>query len=189
MTTTRLLHRFLVDIILTGRMDRAHRGIAPTLRISRLVRRCSTLHGKIIALIFEKPSPHRVTLDVRHPEMALRGFPRPHAGVRISRRAGVIADVARNLERWVQGIRRRVYITCLGGNGGRNRIPWHALSDSFICRRLTIFLHWKKNSAPCGFKLHNVGDGKSLPFFDLLLRGWACHLRLTQGMPVFAAFS
>src|SRR5216684_4256352 len=49
---------------------------------ARPVRYASTLHGKFIALIFEKPS----------------------LGARES-----IADVARNLERWVQGIVARVY--------------------------------------------------------------------------------
>src|SRR5260370_15117758 len=74
-------------------------------------RYASTLRGKFIALIFEKPSLRtRVTFDVGIQSMGgsvvFLDHTQPSAslGARES-----IADVARNLDRWVQGILAPVY--------------------------------------------------------------------------------
>jgi len=117
-------------------------------------RYASTLHGKFIALIFEKPSLRtRVTFDVGIQSMggSVVFLDHTQASASLGARES-IADVARNLERWVQGIVARVYhqrvLEEMAANTG---IPVvNALSDKFHpCQALADFLHWKKNSAPC----------------------------------------
>src|SRR5258708_20498500 len=74
-------------------------------------RYASTLHGKFIALIFEKPSLRtRVTFDVGIQSMggSVVFLDHTQASASLGARES-IADVARNLERWVQGIVARVY--------------------------------------------------------------------------------
>src|SRR5437016_8788442 len=78
---------------------------------ARPVRYASTLHGKFIALIFEKPSLRtRVTFDVGIQSMggAVVFLDHTQASASLGKRES-IADVARNLDRWVHGIVARVY--------------------------------------------------------------------------------
>src|SRR5260370_16374309 len=71
----------------------------------------STLHGKFIALIFEKPSLRtRVTFDVGIQSMGGSVVFLDHTQASASLGAREpIPDVARNLEPWVQAIVARVY--------------------------------------------------------------------------------
>ncbi len=72
---------------------------------ARPVRYASTLHGKFIALIFEKPSLRtRVTFDVGIQSMggSVVFLDHTQASASLGARES-IADVARNLERWVLG--------------------------------------------------------------------------------------
>ena len=78
---------------------------------ARPVRYASTLQGKFIALIFEKPSLRtRVTFDVGIQSMggSVVFLDHTQASASLGARES-IADVARNLDRWVQGIVARVY--------------------------------------------------------------------------------
>src|ERR1700681_1410970 len=71
----------------------------------------SSLTGKFIALIFEKPSLRtRVTFDVGIQSMGGCVVFLDHKRASAAHRAREsIADVARNLDRWVHGIVARVY--------------------------------------------------------------------------------
>src|SRR5207253_10490366 len=72
-------------------------------------RYASTLRGKFLALIFEKPSLRtRVTFEVGIQSMGGSVVFLDHTQARLGERES-IADVARNLERWVHGIVARVY--------------------------------------------------------------------------------
>src|SRR5258708_21580359 len=74
-------------------------------------RYASTLQGKFIALIFEKPSLRtRVTFEAGIQSMGGSGVFLDHTQASASLGAREsIADVAPNLERWVQAIVARVY--------------------------------------------------------------------------------
>src|SRR3984893_4079077 len=76
---------------------------------ARPSRYTSVLRNKHIALIFEKPSLRtRVTFEVGVQSMGGFVVFLDHTQARLGERES-IPDVARNLERWVQGIVARVY--------------------------------------------------------------------------------
>ena len=78
---------------------------------ARPVRYASTLHGKCIALIFEKPSLRtRVTFDVGIQSMggAVVFLDHTQASASLGKRES-IADVARNLDRWTHCIVARTF--------------------------------------------------------------------------------
>src|SRR5499427_5879817 len=92
-----------------------------------------TLRGKFLALIFEKPSLRtRVTFEVGIQSMGGQVVFLDHTQARLGERES-IADVARNLERWVQGIVARVYEQrVLDEMAATTEIPVvNALSDKF----------------------------------------------------------
>ena len=131
-------------------------------------RYASTLQGKFIALIFEKPSLRtRVTFDVGIQSMG--GFvvflDHTQASASLGARES-IADVARNLDRWVQGIVARVYQQrVLEEMAANASIPViNALSDKFHpCQALADFFTLEeKFGALRGFKLAYVGDGNNV---------------------------
>src|SRR3989442_6160738 len=134
----------------------------------RPVRYASTLHGKFIALICEKPSLRtRVTFEVGIQSMG-GSVVFPHhtqASASLGARES-IADVARNLERWVQGIVARVYHQRVLEEMAANAdIPViNALSDKFHpCQALADFFTLEeKFGALRGFKLAYVGDGNNV---------------------------
>ncbi len=101
-----------------------------------------TLRGKFIALIFEKPSLRtRVTFEVGIQSMGGHVVFLDHTQARLGERES-IADVARNLERWVQGIVARVYEQrVLEEMAATTDIPViNALSDKFHpCQALADF--------------------------------------------------
>src|SRR5438874_815025 len=111
---------------------------------ARPVRYASTLHGKFIALIFEKPSLRtRVTFDVGIQSMggAVVFLDHTQASASLGKRES-IADVARNLDRWVHGIVARVYSQkVLEEMAANASIPVIiALSDKFHpCQALADF--------------------------------------------------
>jgi ornithine carbamoyltransferase len=135
---------------------------------ARPVRYASTLHGKFIALIFEKPSLRtRVTFDVGIQSMggAVVFLDHTQASASLGARES-IADVARNLERWVHGIVARVYHQRVLEEMAANAdIPViNALSDKFHpCQALADFFTLEeKFGALRGFKLAYVGDGNNV---------------------------
>jgi len=131
-------------------------------------RYASTLSGKFIALIFEKPSLRtRVTFEVGIQTMggSVVFLDHTQASASLGARES-IADVARNLERWVQGIVARVYHQrVLEEMAANANIPViNALSDKFHpCQALADFFTLEeKFGALRGFKLAYVGDGNNV---------------------------
>jgi ornithine carbamoyltransferase len=128
----------------------------------------STLSGKFIALIFEKPSLRtRVTFEVGIQSMGGSVVFLDHTQTSASLGAREsIADVARNLERWVQGIVARVYHQrVLEEMAANASIPViNALSDKFHpCQALADFFTLEeKFGALRGFKLTYIGDGNNV---------------------------
>jgi ornithine carbamoyltransferase len=125
-----------------------------------------TLRGKFLALIFEKPSLRtRVTFEVGIQSMGGHVVFLDHTQARLGERES-IADVARNLERWVQGIVARVYEQrVLEEMATSAEIPVvNALSDKFHpCQALADFFTLEeKFGALKGLKLAYVGDGNNV---------------------------
>ncbi|HUX10827.1 MAG TPA: ornithine carbamoyltransferase [Terriglobia bacterium] len=132
------------------------------------------LAGKQLAMIFEKPSLRtRVTFEVGMTSMG--GFAiyldhsKPHLGERES-----IKDVARNLDRWVDGIVARTYshqsVVELAANAS---IPVvNALTDLLHpCQALgDFFTLTEKFGRVKGLKLAFVGDGNNV-CHSLMLTG------------------
>jgi len=130
------------------------------------LRYADILRGKFIALIFEKPSLRtRVTFEVGIQSMGGSVVFLDHTQARLGERES-IADVARNLERWVQGIVARVYeqrvLDEMAASAGIPVI--NALSDRFHpCQALADFFTLEeKVSNLRGFKLAYIGDGNNV---------------------------
>jgi ornithine carbamoyltransferase len=125
-----------------------------------------TLRGKFLALIFEKPSLRtRVTFEVGIQSMGGHVVFLDHTQARLGERES-IADVARNLERWVQGIVARVYEQrVLEEMAATTEIPVvNALSDKFHpCQALADFFTLEEKFGNLkGLKLAYVGDGNNV---------------------------
>jgi len=137
------------------------------------------LAGRSVALIFEKPSLRtRVTFEVGVTSLGGAAVFLDHSTSRFGEREP-IADSARCLERWVQGIVARTFsqetIAELAANA---RIPViNALSDKFHpCQALCdYFTLEEKFSSLRGLKVAYVGDGNNM-----------CHSLLTVGARVGA---
>jgi len=131
-------------------------------------RYASTLTGKFIALIFEKPSLRtRVTFDVGIQSMGGHVVFLDHTQAQASLGAREsIADVARNLDRWVHGIVARVYQQkVLEEMAAHAEIPViNALSDKFHpCQALADFFTLTERFGNLrGFQLSYVGDGNNV---------------------------
>jgi ornithine carbamoyltransferase len=131
-------------------------------------RYASTLAGKFIALIFEKPSLRtRVTFDVGIQSMGggVVFLDHTQASASLGARES-IADVARNLDRWVHGIVARVYSQkVLEEMAANASIPViNALSDKFHpCQALADFFTLEEKFGQLrGVKLTYVGDGNNV---------------------------
>ncbi len=125
-----------------------------------------TLRGKFLALIFEKPSLRtRVTFEVGIQSMGGHVVFLDHTQARLGERES-IADVARNLERWVHGIVARVYEQrVLDEMAATTEIPIiNALSDKFHpCQALAdYFTLGEKFGTLKGLRLAYVGDGNNV---------------------------
>jgi len=133
---------------------------------ARPAKYASTMRGKHIALIFEKPSLRtRVTFEVGIQSMGGFVVFLDHTQARLGERES-IPDVARNLERWVQGIVARVYEQRVLEEMAQNiSIPViNALSDKFHpCQALAdYFTLEEKFGSLKGLKLAYVGDGNNV---------------------------
>src|SRR5277367_5725196 len=133
---------------------------------ARPARYASVLRNKHIALIFEKPSLRtRVTFEVGVQSMGGFVVFLDHTQARLGERES-IPDVARNLERWVQGIVARVYEQrVLEEMAATISIPVvNALSDKFHpCQALADFFTLEEKFGSLrGFKLAYVGDGNNV---------------------------
>ena len=133
---------------------------------ARPAKYASILKGKHIALIFEKPSLRtRVTFEVGIQSMGGFVVFLDHTQARLGERES-IPDVARNLERWVQGIVARVYEQRVLEEMAANiAIPVvNALSDKFHpCQALAdYFTLQEKFGSLKGLKFAYVGDGNNV---------------------------
>jgi len=133
---------------------------------ARPSRYASVLRNKHIALIFEKPSLRtRVTFDVGIQSMGGFVVFLDHTQARLGERES-IPDVARNLERLVQGIVARVYEQRVLEEMAANiAIPVvNALSDKFHpCQALADFFTLEERFGSVrGCKLAYVGDGNNV---------------------------
>jgi ornithine carbamoyltransferase len=124
------------------------------------------LLGKQLAMIFEKPSLRtRVTFEVGMTSMGGFGVYLDHAKPRLGEREAV-KDIARNLERWVDGIVARTFshesVLELANNAS---IPVvNALTDLFHpCQALAdLFTLREKFGNLAGLTLAFVGDGNNV---------------------------
>lgn len=139
----------------------------------------SALAGRFLAMIFEKPSLRtRVTFEVGIASMGGGAVFLDHTQSRLGERESV-RDVAKNLDRWVQGIVARVFEQKMLDELAENAsIPViNALSDWFHpCQALAdLFTLEERFGALRGIKLAYVGDGNNV-----------CHSLLTIGARVGA---
>jgi len=141
------------------------------------------LAGKSIALLFEKPSLRtRLTFEVAMKQMGGGSvFVDGPIGVREP-----LKDVARNLDRWVEGIVARVFAqTTVEGLAEWSRVPViNALSDSYHpCQALadvqTIREHFGEIR---GLKLAFIGDGNNVAH-SLMLTGLRLGTDFAIGCP------
>ncbi len=137
------------------------------------------LGGRFLALIFEKPSLRtRVTFEVGIQSVGGSAVFLDHTGTRLGARES-IKDVAKNLERWVQGIVARTFEQrALEELAQHASIPViNALSDRFHpCQALADFFTLEERFGGLrGLKLAYVGDGNNV-----------CHSLLITGARVGA---
>jgi ornithine carbamoyltransferase len=132
------------------------------------------LAGRFLALIFEKPSLRtRVTFEVGISSLGGASVFLDHTETKLGQRES-IPDVAKNLERWVQGIVARTFtqesIDALAENAGIPVI--NALSDRYHpCQALSDFFTLEERFGGLrGLKLAYVGDGNNV-----------CHSLLSVG--------
>jgi ornithine carbamoyltransferase len=124
------------------------------------------LAGRFLALIFEKPSLRtRVTFEVGISSLGGSSVFLDHTESRLGQRES-IPDVAKNLERWVQGIVARTFtqesIDALAENASIPVI--NALSDRYHpCQALADFFTLQERFGGLrGLKLAYVGDGNNV---------------------------
>jgi ornithine carbamoyltransferase len=134
----------------------------------------TALAGRSLALIFEKPSLRtRVSFEVGIASLGGSSIFLDHAATHLGERESV-SDVAKCLERWVQGIIARVFAQhALDELAEHARIPViNALSDRFHpCQALSDFFTLEERFGPLrGLKFAYVGDGNNM-CHSLLLAG------------------
>jgi ornithine carbamoyltransferase len=141
------------------------------------------LAGRFLALIFEKPSLRtRVTFEVGISSLGGSSVFLDHTETKLGQRES-IPDVAKNLERWVQGIVARTFtqesIDALAENASIPVI--NALSDRYHpCQGLSDFFTLQERFGGLrGLKLAYVGDGNNVchSLISIAARAGA-HLRI-----------
>ncbi len=125
-----------------------------------------TLKGKVLAMIFEKPSLRtRVTFQVGIYQLGGMGVYLAPQDIQLGKRE-TVEDVARNLSRWVDGIMIRTF-----GQDIVERLAAAAtvpvingLSDLYHpCQILAdLFTLWEKGHDLSSFRLAYVGDGNNI---------------------------
>jgi ornithine carbamoyltransferase len=134
----------------------------------------TALAGSVFVLIFEKPSLRtRVTFETGIANLGGSSIFLDHTTARLSEREPV-RDIAKNLERWVQGIVARVFAQeTLEELAANANVPViNALSDRYHpCQALADFMTLEERFGGLrGLKLAYVGDGNNM-----------CHSLLTIG--------
>ncbi len=136
-------------------------------------RRGAALAGRTMALIFEKPSLRtRVTFEVGIVQLGGRAVYLSGAEIGLGTRESV-ADVARNLARWVDGIAARVYAHATIETLARHAtVPViNGLSDSeHPCQALAdFFTLWERGVDIGAMRLAWIGDGNNVCHSVILL--------------------
>ena len=126
----------------------------------------SALAGQMFVMIFEKPSLRtRVTFETGIATMGGTSTFLDHTQAKLSEREPV-RDIAKNLERWVQGIVARVFAQeTLDELAANANVPViNALSDKFHpCQALADFFTLEERFGSLrGLKLAYVGDGNNM---------------------------
>ena len=126
----------------------------------------SVLAGHMFVMIFEKPSLRtRVTFETGIAGMGGSSTFLDHTSAKLSEREPV-RDIARNLERWVQGIVARVFAQeTLDELAANANVPViNALSDRFHpCQALADFFTLEERFGNLrGLKFAYVGDGNNM---------------------------
>jgi len=139
----------------------------------------TSLAGSVFVLIFEKPSLRtRVTFETGISNLGGSSIFLDHTMARLSEREPV-RDIAKNLERWVQGIVARVFAQeTLEELAANANVPViNALSDKYHpCQALADFFTLEERFGNLrGLKFAYVGDGNNM-----------CHSLLTIGARVGA---
>ncbi len=139
----------------------------------------NALAGSVFVLIFEKPSFRtRVTFETGIANLGGSSIFLDHTASRLSEREPV-RDIAKNLERWVQGIIARVFAQeTLEELAANANVPViNALSDKFHpCQVLADFFTLEERFGNLrGLKFAYVGDGNNM-----------CHSLLNIGARVGA---
>ena len=124
------------------------------------------LDGKYLVLIFEKPSLRtRVTFEVAIAQLGGGSTFLDHTASRLGEREPV-RDIARNLERWVQGIIARVFAQKTLEDLAKNAVVpvINALSDKYHpCQALADFFTLEERFGGLqGLKFAYVGDGNNM---------------------------
>ena len=146
----------------------------------------TALHGRTLALIFEKPSLRtRVTFEVGIVQLGGRAVHLSGQEIGMGTRESV-PDVARNLSRWVDGIAARVYAHETVESLARHAsIPViNGLSDlEHPCQALAdYFTLWERGLDLARVRFTWLGDGNNV-CHSLLLLGALLGTRMTVGCP------
>jgi ornithine carbamoyltransferase len=143
----------------------------------------TALAGRVFVLIFEKPSLRtRVTFETGIANLGATSTFLDHTAARLSEREP-IRDIAKNLERWVQGIIARVFEQeTLDQLALHASVPViNALSDRFHpCQTFADFFTLEEHFGELrGLKFAYVGDGNNM-CHSLLATGARCgaHIRV-----------
>ncbi len=129
-------------------------------------RREPLLAGKSLAMIFEKPSLRtRVTFEVGMTQLGGYAINLTHKDIQLGERESV-ADIARNLDRWVDLIMARTFAhETLVELASHARVPViNGLSDLLHpCQVLTdCFTIWEKRERLDGLRIAFIGDGNNM---------------------------
>jgi len=146
----------------------------------------TSLAGRVLTLIFEKPSLRtRVTFETGIANLGGTSIFLDHTSSRMAEREP-IRDIARNLERWVQGIVARVFAQESLEELARNaNVPViNALSDKFHpCQALADFFTLEERFGGLrGLKFAYVGDGNNM-CHSLLVTAARCGVHMRVATP------
>jgi len=176
---------FRADLDLTT--DEIAALLALAAHVKRAPRRYAhKLSGRSLALLFEKPSLRtRMTFELAIKQLGGDSVFSDFQSGRIGSREP-IKDVARNLDRWVQGIVARTYEqTTIDELARWSTVPViNALSDLYHpCQALADYLTLQeKFGALRGLKLAFVGDGNNMAH-SLMLTGATLGVDVTVATP------
>ncbi|HWU40581.1 MAG TPA: ornithine carbamoyltransferase [Candidatus Acidoferrum sp.] len=124
------------------------------------------LHGKTLAMLFEKPSLRtRVTFEAGMTQLGGHAIYLAPADIRLGQRE-TVQDAARNLERWVDGIIARTFHHQMVERLALcSRVPViNGLSDGhhpvqILCDLFTL---WEKRGPIGGLRVAYIGDGNNV---------------------------